>query len=458
MTIEEVLIKVNYLKQELENLMPFKAEDEDRLWAKTCLDWNYNSNHLEGNTLTYNETQLFLILGKMTGDHDKREYDEMEAHDVALHVVSDMVKDIERPLTENFIKELNKTILVKPYWKEAITTQEQPTQKLIKVGGYKDTPNSVRLPSGEFFKYASPEEVRPMMEELINFYRIHDVSTETHPLWLAAMFHYKFVRIHPFDDGNGRIARLIMNYILMRKGYPPVIILSADKRNYLFALSKADTGDLESFVVYIGEQLILAIERSIKTAKGESIEEMNDIDKEITLWKRQLKGSQADVLTKSDVQVGNIYKNGITQLFKLFIEKHKQFGDLFAETIVLGYVNGGNADNKGIEHIEESIHKSDLKRGQFLKMGQSALITNQFNQFRIEVQLKGFKKNHTNAFDHYSTLSIEFQPYIYKILVNGEQLEEKLYSEFIDPLKAEEIINRAMKKAFEEIKNRMKKK
>lgn len=162
--------------------------------------------------------------------------------------------DKERPLTEQFIKELNKIILVKPYWKDAVTLDGIPTQKKIEIGTYKNTPNSVRLKNGEIHEYASPTETPAKMNDLMVWY--NENINKMHPVQLAAEFHYRFVCIHPFDDGNGRVARLLLNYILLRNGCPPVIVKSEDKENYLTALQKADSGDVIALIEYIEKQLI----------------------------------------------------------------------------------------------------------------------------------------------------------------------------------------------------------
>jgi Fic family protein len=154
----------------LRGFEPLKPEDQQRLDKKFRLEFNYNSNHIEGNTLTYGETELLLIFDKTTGDHDKREYDEMEAHDVALKMVQSEAADPERPLTEQFIRSLNQCLLVKPFWKEAITEDGQSTRKKITPGQYKSSPNSVRLQNGEIFHYASPQETPAKMEELVAWY------------------------------------------------------------------------------------------------------------------------------------------------------------------------------------------------------------------------------------------------------------------------------------------------
>ena len=80
--LQDLFKKIDALYTQLEKLKPLKREDEERLWKKFRLEWNYNSNHIEGNTLTYGQTELLLIFEKTTGDHDMREYEEMKAHDV----------------------------------------------------------------------------------------------------------------------------------------------------------------------------------------------------------------------------------------------------------------------------------------------------------------------------------------------------------------------------------------
>ena len=121
MSLNEYFEKIDALKAAYSKLQPLKKEDEERLWKKFRLEWNYNSNHIEGNTLTYGETYYLLFFDKTKGDHDAREFDEMRAHDVAINLIRKYATDPERELTEADIRDLNKTILVKPFWKEAIT-------------------------------------------------------------------------------------------------------------------------------------------------------------------------------------------------------------------------------------------------------------------------------------------------------------------------------------------------
>lgn len=269
--------KVILLTDELEELLPMEIEYRQRLDKKLRLEFNYNSNHMEGNTLTYGETELLLIFDRTTGNHELREYEEMKGHDVAYEIIKGLAVDNERPLTETVIKNLHSLLLVRPFWKEAITPDGQHTQREIKVGNYKEHPNSVRLPNGQIFHYTSPAETPMKMGELMEWLRDEQEKKELHPVVLATLLHYNFVRIHPFDDGNGRLSRLLMNYILFKNNLPPVVIKSADKKEYLRVLGEADAGNLLPLIEYVSQQLIWSLNLSIDAAKGHSISESDDL-------------------------------------------------------------------------------------------------------------------------------------------------------------------------------------
>ena len=230
--MDTLLSKIDNLVSDYKALLPLKQEYQSKLDEKLRFEFNFNSNHLEGNTLTYGQTKLLLIFDKTTGDHDMREYEEMKAHDVALKMIKELAKDKGYPLTENFIRQLNEIILVRSFWKEAITPDGQTTRREITPGKYKEYPNSVRLANGEIYNYPSPEQVPALMSDLMKYYRDETSKEDMNPVVLAAMIHYKLVCIHPFDDGNGRVARLLMNYILLKYNYPPIIIKTEKKKEY----------------------------------------------------------------------------------------------------------------------------------------------------------------------------------------------------------------------------------
>jgi len=454
MALNDKLTQVNRLKHELDAMQPMSHENDTNLWKKIRLDWDFNSNHIEGNTLTYGETMLLLIFDKTTGDHELREYEEMKAHDVAIHMVKDWAKDKTRDLTESDIRELNKVILVKPYWKEAITQDGQQTRRQIKVGEYKEHPNSVRLKTGEIFQYTSPLETPLKMAELMQWYKN---NKETHPLVLASQLHYDFIRIHPFDDGNGRVARLLVNYVLMKNEYPPIIVKAADKDKYLTALNKADTGDINAFHEYMADQLIWSLELAIKAAKGESIEETGDLQKEIYLWKKEVERIPEPVLRTSKI-VYNIYDDCLKHLLYVFIEKHKQFSDLFKSTGVNVILNNNNFVNPQME-IGPLMHTwVDAQIEEFFNIKNGVIQNENINEIIVMIHLNAFRRAGLNVFPANGFIAFNFLAATYAIRYYQDELLVKPYPEDLTEEEINEITDECVRRTFESIKTKKEKK
>ncbi|HNU06564.1 MAG TPA: Fic family protein [Pyrinomonadaceae bacterium] len=264
------------LKSELDAFRPLDPEAEARIMQKFRLDWNYHSNNLEGNTLTYGETKALILFGVTAQGKPLRDHFEITGHNEAINWVLDLVKS-ETPLTEKFIRELHTLVLKEDSFKEAQTADGQPTRRRIVVGKYKIQPNHVVTVTGETFYFATPEETPAKMKELVDWFREQRERPDVDPIALAAVFHYKFILIHPFDDGNGRVARILMNFILMQFGYPPVIIKTDDNENYFSVLRLADAGELQPFVDYVAQNLIRSLELMIRGANGEEIEEPENL-------------------------------------------------------------------------------------------------------------------------------------------------------------------------------------
>jgi Fic family protein len=237
MLIDE-LNKAASLKKELDKLRPLNGEAEARIMQKFRLDWNYHSNNLEGNSLTYGETKALILFGVTAQGKPLKDHFEITGHNEAINWVLEIVKD-ETPLNEKFIRELHVLLLKETSYKEAKTPSGKPTHRKIEAGKYKTQANHVITVTGETFYFATPEETPAKMQELIQWFREEKEKPDINPIILASLFHYRFIRIHPFDDGNGRVARILMNFILMQFGYPPVIIKTDDKENYYAVLRLA---------------------------------------------------------------------------------------------------------------------------------------------------------------------------------------------------------------------------
>lgn len=287
MDLAAILQCIDNLIEEIEFLRPIDREQELRILQKLRLDWNYHSNAIEGNTLTYGETRAFLLHGITAQGRPFRDYLDMKGHQAALEHVEAIVHQ-EHLLTEANIRELHKILLIEPYEMPAVTVDGRPTTRRVAIGCYKTASNSVRTSTGAIHFYASPEETPARMGELMQWYREVWTAQTLHPLLIAATFHFRFVEIHPFDDGNGRMARLLMNLILMQAGYVPVIINTNTKAEYLLALEQADAGELEPFITLIGQNLIQSLELFLQAAQGKPITEPMDFDSQLATLQAKL--------------------------------------------------------------------------------------------------------------------------------------------------------------------------
>lgn len=247
-----------------QGIQPVSDRDRERLSRRFTIDYNYNSNHIEGNTLTYGQTELLLLFGKVIGEAEFRDCEEMKASNVGLKMMLSEATENKQPLTQNFIRTLHKTLLREDYTVYRNLPGGMQTSYTIHAGQYKTRPNSVITRYGDHFDYASPEETPALMTDLVDWYNQAEIEGKLSPIDLAILFHYRYIRIHPFEDGNGRIARLMVNYILSRHGYPMIVVRSRLKQAYLEALHQADLNvglvpsqgahaaleDIEPFVQY----------------------------------------------------------------------------------------------------------------------------------------------------------------------------------------------------------------
>jgi Fic/DOC family len=433
--IESSLSTLDTLKAAWIAAQPLSPERELKLRQKLRLEWNYNSNHIEGNTLTYGETELLLIKGQTVGGHTIREYEEMKAHDVAVDHVEQLAKE-KRLLGETDIRDLNKIILKEPFWKEAETIDGRPTRKQVIPGEYKTLPNYVKTPTDAIFQFASPSETPSRMQELLAWLRTELEEPTLHSLQIAAQLHHDFLVIHPFDDGNGRVARLLMNYVLARDGFPPVIIKSADKGNYVAAIRLADIGRIDALTDYLIRQLQWSLDLALRAAKGESLEEPSDVEKEIALFIREQDASRTEVKKRSPETLRELYDSGWEHLFSSFEQKLGKLTPLFSEVFVVA------------EPAGKPEFKNDWRGAfaHFIGKRQS------HPTFTVKIRFKGYRGSSAVPFGLDAMIQLVFEEFRYAVNTGSQNPVRKLYSEPILSDEAESITNAILRRTFEAVK------
>lgn len=434
------LSRVQNLKKQLDELRPIAPEIERKIADKFRLDWNFHSNNLEGNHLTFGETKLLLLHGITASGKPLKDHFEITGHNEAIKLLEEVVKS-QRPLTENFIRELHCLILKEPYEVEAISPDGKPAKKLIQIGSYKTSPNHVLTKTGEIFRFSEPFEVSAKMAELLKWLAKESEALELEPVSIAAIFHYKFILIHPFDDGNGRLARILMNFILMKFALPPVIIKTQDKENYLAALQKADGGMIEEFINYIAKNLISSLQIMVKAAKGEEIEEEEDLDKTIALLKSEFKNQKDIERLKNKESIAEIF----TIVFDEFVKSCQKFDDFFDDSEFSVRIYGSES------------YSANLKTNQIDILARKILAKIEEKTHKIDLlhEHKFLKNNHHRELCRQSELKIEFDLKTYLVASaseNSENFISKTYDQKLTSEEVKKLLKPLEEKHFDNIK------
>lgn len=233
---ESLLERIDRKKKELDSKRPLTEGEVERLTEEFVVEYTYNSNAIEGNTLTLRETDM-VLRGLTIAQKPLKDHMEAIGHREAFDYVRDLVKD-RAPLSERVIKQIHYLVLA---------------DKKEDRGVYRKVP--VRI-MGAKHEPVQPYMIQPKMEELLASYKN---STE-HMIPRLARFHIEFEGIHPFIDGNGRTGRLIVNLELMKAGFPPIDIKFTDRVAYYNAFDayyeKHNLGVMEKlFAGYMNERL-----------------------------------------------------------------------------------------------------------------------------------------------------------------------------------------------------------
>ncbi len=251
--IKAALVLIDDLKNQIDNEKYLKKERWVAIQEKLRVDWTYDSNAIEGSSLTRGETLFFLKEGLTVEGKPFKDFLDARNHAETIDWLYEVIGN-KRSITQGLIKEINALLLSGVKYTQAINETGQKVQKPTNPGQYKILPNHVLKTDATIHFYVEPLYVADEMEALCQW--IDKNIENRHPLIISSIAHYNMVRIHPFDDGNGRGARILMNLILIKKGYPTAIIKNENRRKYLTALNQADKGDIYPFLKLVADSLI----------------------------------------------------------------------------------------------------------------------------------------------------------------------------------------------------------
>lgn len=232
--------RITEKKRKLDSLRPLPPSLVEKLRDQITIEWTYNSNAIEGTRLSLKETALIIEHGLTIKGKSLKEHFEAKNHKDAILFVEELVRDKKFTVNQLLIRQIHQLVMkeIDNEW----------------AGRYREV--EVKI-TGTNFLPPVPISVPLKMRQFENWLR--DPKNQRDLADFAALAHFKLVDIHPFIDGNGRTARLLMNLILMNKGFPPTVIMKNDRVKYYQVLDLAHRGKLEAFVNFIGRN----IERSL---------------------------------------------------------------------------------------------------------------------------------------------------------------------------------------------------
>jgi Fic family protein len=241
-----MFVEIDYLYSKLKSIRPLSSESVRRLSEDFMIDYTFNSNAIEGSTLTLEETALVLKEGVTIGGKPLKHHLEAVGHRDAYYFVEELIKD-KTTISEKEIKDIHSLVLM---------------DRKEDRGVYRSVPVSI----GGYHP-CQPYEVPIKMEQLMAEY--NDEMQKLHVIERAAVFHLIFETIHPFIDGNGRVGRLMLNFELMKEGFPPINIKFTDREKYYNAFVHYCNNDFDTskMTELVSEYAVYELKRYIDIAE-----------------------------------------------------------------------------------------------------------------------------------------------------------------------------------------------
>lgn len=264
-SLQPTLDRLFEKKNELQKHRPLSSLALQNIKETLSIEWTYNTNSIEGNTLSLRETQMVLQEGVTISGKSLREHFEVVNHETALKYLYELVAK-NNTISSKDILSLHALVLR--------NIQDDFAGRLRNAG--------VRI-AGANFTPPNAQKVSSLVDELIEFVIENPLGLNS--IELATVFHHKFVWIHPFFDGNGRTVRLVMNLLLMKEGFPPAIILKNDRAKYYSSLNSANKGNYHKLTLLMAQALERSLNIYLSAIPGNNAEytEISNLVKETNL-------------------------------------------------------------------------------------------------------------------------------------------------------------------------------
>ncbi len=432
MNLEKLLYKIENNQELISSFGHLDKKILKKINYKLRLEWNYNSNHIEGGTLTKGETRSVMIGNIDIHQKSIKDVIEMKGHDEVVLEVMKIGKGEVR-ISEKRIKDIHRSIIF-----------EEDEVKKSQIGIWKTIENEIINYKNEKYNFPIPEEIPELIHKLLNktnadinkiFYK---KKNALHPVIIAANFHIDFVSIHPFFDGNGRIARVLTNLILITCGFPVIVIKSEllDLYHKLLGDIQCYGSDRVLFQCFVAERVLETQYLILDALKGKNIDEMSDWEKKLEMLKVDIASNEEVKITKNEEVVKEVFEQTIFPFIEKLLHKVEKFNDLFAERVIWFGNNHKLQSFESLIEIKERFN-SDNK---FYS-----------DQTVLKLEWDGFKKAGINTFTVYIAFYWVFEEYKYHCHIDNpnEKQLEKLYHQKWENEEIEYLINLTGSKLME---------
>jgi Fic family protein len=445
MELKDNLKQINDLQAKIKSFGKLNNELLRKIEYRFRLDWNFYSNNMEGNTLTRRETRTVMAGLLTVKDKPIKDVYEMNGHDNTIHKILKMAGG-EMNVSESRIREIHLGIMF-----------EEVEDRKKWVGEWKTVDNVVTNYKDEVFTFSSHLDVKEEIHALVNWLNAESdkikaaKSGALHPVILAFEFHLRFLTIHPFYDGNGRVSRILMNIILLSFGFPAVIIRKEEGEEtayyrYLgdlqaYGAPPADYYSFMSGLVIRSQSLVL------DAIDGKDITGPEDLDKEIALLKAELGGDSKEITIKYSFEVASsIVTNVFLPIVSRLLDKVSLLENLFLEKEEIFWLNNSGTSKGGISNFTARLIDLNLN-------------SDMVRSIQFEVNLNGFKKAYTNTFGSTIRVSIKFDPYCYIVCSKDEKVKvTRLFDEHLSDAEINELVAYEIKSVMDQIRANTQKK
>ena len=401
--LASLLARVDSLRDEIDAMRPLTDEQAGRAMQRLRMEWTYHSNAIEGNSLTYGETRALLMHGVTAHGKPLKDHLDIRRHREVIEYLEDFVRS-DQPLTLAVLREMHRMLMGDTYEITAETPDGERVKRTVAGGASKEHPNNVVTETGETHYYATPEETPALMTDLVDGLR---QSTDVHPVVRAALFHHRFVEVHPFPDGNGRTARVLMNLLLMRAGYVPAVIRQERRPAYYGALAAADGGDRQPVIEFVAEELAETTGLYLRALKGEP--DPSTFEKRLALLRREADSSPSPIWNEKEERA-ELTEAFVNPLLGLLNEAAFKASPLFrsaSSKVDSSFGKGRYSGDRAKEYVGRGHWTSFVSQCSLTSLRLDP-------DFNLDLVVKGSIDDLEHAFDLVVSL-------------NGENLEEVKY-------------------------------